>query len=60
MAEQAAPPVVDGHVRLGGRNRENRLVHVSGPAHLVGRLVQVRIDRAGPYSLTGTLVAPAV
>ena len=50
----------EGHVRLGGRNRENRLVHVNGPAHLVGRLVQVRIDRAGPYSLTGTLVSPAV
>ena len=60
VVEQVAPPLPDGHVRLGGRNRENRLVHVSGPAHLVGRLVQVRIDRAGPYSLTGTLVAPAV
>ena len=58
--EPAARPLPDGLVRLGGRNRENRLVHVNGPAHLVGRLVQLRIDRAGPYSLTGTLVSPAV
>jgi tRNA-2-methylthio-N6-dimethylallyladenosine synthase len=60
MVGQAVPPAADGPVRLGGRNRENRLVHVSGPAHLVGRLVRVRIDRAGPYSLTGTLASPTV
>jgi tRNA-2-methylthio-N6-dimethylallyladenosine synthase len=50
-----AGPLPEGHVRLGGRNRENRLVHVAGPADLVGQLVRVRVEHAGPYSLTGTL-----
>ena len=45
-----------GFLRLGGRNRENKLVHLDGPAALVGHIVQVRIAHAGPYSLTGTLV----
>jgi len=51
-----AAPGRPGHVRLGGRNRENKLVHLGGSPDLVGRLVQVRIEHAGPYSLTGTLV----
>ncbi len=46
-------------VQLGGRNRENKLVHLAGPADLVGQLVRVRIAHAGPYSLTGSLVGPA-
>ena len=45
-----------GQVRLGGRNRENKLVHLEGPATLVGHIVRARIDHAGPYSLTGTLL----
>ena len=53
-AERAPEPRA-GEVHLTGRNRENRLVHVSGPAELVGRLVDVRIDHAGPYSLRGRL-----
>jgi tRNA-2-methylthio-N6-dimethylallyladenosine synthase len=44
-----------GHVALSGRNREHRLVHVAGPAELVGQFVEVRIDHAGPYALRGTL-----
>lgn len=54
--EPVGTPAPQGHIRLGGRNRENKLVHLTGPADLVGRLVQVRVERAGPYSLTGTLV----
>jgi len=53
-AGRAAEPRA-GEVRLSGRNRENRLVHVTGPASLVGRVVDVRIDHAGPYALRGVL-----
>src|SRR5436190_3829343 len=50
-ADAAAPRA--GEVALSGRNRENRLVHVFGSPELVGRLVDVRIEHAGPYSLRG-------
>ena len=50
------PPLGPGEVRLGGRNRENRLVHLAGSPDLVGRLVGVRVVHAGPYSLTGVRV----
>jgi tRNA-2-methylthio-N6-dimethylallyladenosine synthase len=52
-----APP--PGHVLLSGRNRENKLVHLAGPPELLGGLVRVRVDHAGPYSLTGSLLAAA-
>jgi tRNA-2-methylthio-N6-dimethylallyladenosine synthase len=42
--------------RVSGRSREHKLVHLDGGPELIGRLVPVRIDRAGPYALTGTLV----
>jgi tRNA-2-methylthio-N6-dimethylallyladenosine synthase len=45
----------DGVVHLAGRSRENRLVHLPGPASLVGRLVTVAVDHAGPYALRGAL-----
>ena len=48
-----------GHVRLAGRTRGNKLVHLTGDPALVGRLVPVRIDHAGPYALRGTAVIPA-
>ena len=48
-------PLPDGWVRLAGRSRENRLVHLAGPAALVGSIVDVRIEAAGPYSLRGIL-----
>ncbi len=40
---------------LSGRSRENKLVHLTGPATLVGRLVRVHVTAAGPYSLRGVL-----
>jgi tRNA-2-methylthio-N6-dimethylallyladenosine synthase len=43
--------------RVVGRNRENKLVHLDGDPELVGRLVQVDIDHAGPYALSGRLVS---
>jgi tRNA-2-methylthio-N6-dimethylallyladenosine synthase len=42
--------------RLVGRNREHKLVHFDGPETLVGELVEVVIERAGPYALSGRRV----
>jgi tRNA-2-methylthio-N6-dimethylallyladenosine synthase len=42
-------------VQLTGRSRAHTLVHLQGPAELIGRLVNVRIEHAGPYSLRGAL-----
>jgi tRNA-2-methylthio-N6-dimethylallyladenosine synthase len=50
-----AAPLPDGWVRLAGRSRENRLVHLVGPAAIVGSIVDVRIQAVGPYSLRGVL-----
>ena len=44
-----------GVVHLAGRSRENKLVHVAGAASLVGELVTVAVDHAGPYALRGRL-----
>ncbi len=50
-----AGPLPAGHVRLFGRSRENKLVHLAGPVELVGRIVDARVVGAGPYSLRGVL-----
>ena len=50
-----AGPLPDGWVRLAGRSRDNRLVHLAGSPSLVGTIVDVRIQAAGPYSLRGIL-----
>ena len=41
---------------LSGRTRTNKLVHLAGDRSLVGSLVTVRIEHAGPYALRGALV----
>jgi tRNA-2-methylthio-N6-dimethylallyladenosine synthase len=46
-----------GAVRLAGRNRNNKLVHFDGRPELIGQLVDVRVDHAGPYALSGSLDA---
>ncbi len=46
----------EGGSAVAGRTRGNKLVHLAGGLELVGRLVDVRIDHAGPYSLRGTAV----
>ena len=55
--DDARAPARAGTVRLAGRNRENRLVHLDGRSELVGTRVEVRIEHAGPYALGGSLVA---
>ena len=44
-------------VRLSGRTRQNKLVHLTGPAAWLGMPVEVRIEHAGPYALRGTPAA---
>ena len=41
--------------QLTGRNRENKLVHATGPGDLVGQRIPVTIERAGPYALVGRI-----
>ena len=47
--------VGDGEVHLSGRTRHNKLVHLAGGKQVLGGLVIVRVDHAGPYSLRGSL-----
>jgi tRNA-2-methylthio-N6-dimethylallyladenosine synthase len=41
-------------VHLSGRTRQNKLVHLTGPARWLGSLVRVHVEHAGPYALRGT------
>jgi tRNA-2-methylthio-N6-dimethylallyladenosine synthase len=54
--ESAVPALAGEGSRLSGRTRTNKLVHLAGDASLVGRLVPVRVDHAGPYALRGAVV----
>jgi tRNA-2-methylthio-N6-dimethylallyladenosine synthase len=51
----AARSVAPDSVHLSGRTRHHKLVHVTGSAQLVGELVTIRIDHAGPYALRGSI-----
>jgi tRNA-2-methylthio-N6-dimethylallyladenosine synthase len=42
--------------RLTGRTRSNKLVHFAGSLELTGKLIQVRITRAGKHSFQGEMV----
>ena len=44
--------------RLSGRTRTNKIVHFEGDENLVGTMVDVRIERATPFSLYG--IPPSV
>lgn len=46
-----------GSVALSGRTRGNKLVHLRGPASIVGGIVPVRVEHAGPYALRGVLAS---
>ena len=54
---EPAPTDPGAGVHLSGRTRQNKLVHLSGPANWLGRLVDVRILHAGAYALRGTAAA---
>jgi tRNA-2-methylthio-N6-dimethylallyladenosine synthase len=53
-AGEGRPALPAGHVRLSGRTRHNRLVHLNGDPGLVAQLATVRVEHAGPYSLRGS------
>ena len=62
LVDQLRPAPSHGHdgaqpagPRVAGRNRHNKLVHLTGGAELLGRLVDVRVEHAGPYALVGRL-----
>jgi len=55
-AESPETATPTGAATLSGRTRGNKLVHLAGPAALVGDEVLVRIQHAGPYALRGALV----
>jgi tRNA-2-methylthio-N6-dimethylallyladenosine synthase len=64
LVDEARQPRVHDHEaagdrepgpRLVGRTREHKLVHFDGPAELVGSLVNVEIERTGPYALSGRM-----
>ena len=42
---------------LSGRTSSNVVVNLPGPAASIGQTVSVRVERAGPYSVWGTVVA---
>lgn len=54
-ARDAFRNLPDGVAHLVGRSRENKLVHVAGSPDLLGALVDVTVEHAGPYALRGTL-----
>ncbi len=54
-ARDAFRDLPEGTVHLVGRSRENKLVHLAGAPSLLGRLVDVVVEHAGPYALRGRL-----
>ena len=42
-----------------GRNRNDKLIYIEDGHDLVGQVVDVRIDKTGPWSLQGTVVSAA-
>ena len=55
MRRRRRRPAAAGRLR---RNRENKLVHFDGAPDLVGRMVNVRVEHAGPYALRRARWAP--
>lgn len=49
-----APGEGTDQVHLSGRTRQNKLVHLTGPAAWLGALVDLRVEHAGPYALRGS------
>jgi tRNA-2-methylthio-N6-dimethylallyladenosine synthase len=45
---------------LSGRTSTNVVVNLPGPAEWIGRSVPVRVERAGPHSVWGTIVDRAI
>jgi len=66
LVDEVRPPRSHDHAtsgatgpRVAGRTRENKLVHLDGDPLLVGNMVQVEVEHAGPYALSGRLLGSA-
>jgi tRNA-2-methylthio-N6-dimethylallyladenosine synthase len=57
VAPRAARDGDADSVHLSGRTRQNKLVHLTGPASWLGTFVDARIEHAGPYALRGSPTA---
>jgi tRNA-2-methylthio-N6-dimethylallyladenosine synthase len=57
VGEGSGAAEMAGVVELSGRTRGHKLVHLLGTPDLIGQLVRVAIEHAGPYSLQGTVLA---
>jgi tRNA-2-methylthio-N6-dimethylallyladenosine synthase len=60
LVDEVRPPRSHDHdtevthgPRVAGRSRANKLVHLDGGPELVGRMVEVEVEHAGPYALSG-------
>ena len=56
LVDQIKPPSshdAGAAPRVAGRNRNNKLVHFDGSSDLIGQLVDVRVDHAGPSLIGG-------
>ena len=53
--EEVLVDTVGEEGRLAGRTRDFKIVHLEGPASLLGRLVEVEIRAAGPNAVIGSL-----
>lgn len=60
LVEQEVEVLVDGYKKgkWQGRTRTDKLVFFPGDGDWLGQLVNVKIEKAGPWSLQGALVAP--
>jgi tRNA-2-methylthio-N6-dimethylallyladenosine synthase len=56
LVEEVLVESLDGAGRVSGRSRHFRIVHLDGPADLVGRTVTVEITASGPNALQGRLL----
>jgi tRNA-2-methylthio-N6-dimethylallyladenosine synthase len=56
--EEVLVETVDGPGRVSGRTPQFRIVHFEGPESLVGQIVRVQVEAAGPNSLMGRPVQP--
>jgi tRNA-2-methylthio-N6-dimethylallyladenosine synthase len=58
LVGQTVEVLIEGQARgkWYGRTRTNKLVHVSHDDDLTGRLVEVEVVQAGPWSLQGELL----
>ncbi|MGB4647771.1 MAG: tRNA (N6-isopentenyl adenosine(37)-C2)-methylthiotransferase MiaB [Acetivibrionales bacterium] len=61
LAGTVTEVLTEGHSKnnidmMTGRTRTNKIVNFKGSADLTGRLVRVKIDKTGTWSLDGTLV----